>query len=92
MIKSWNHKGLEKFFRTGSKAGIIAVHAERLREQLFLLNTVTSAEQMNFPGYRLHKLIGDRDCFWSITVSGNWRITFKFEGTDAFIVGYEDYH
>ena len=92
MIKSFKHKGLEKFFLTGSKAGIQAVHAKRLQLILGRLNASTSPRDMNLPGLYLHELKGDRQGTWSVRVSGNWRVTFKFDQTDAITVNYEDYH
>ena len=92
MIKSFRHRGLEKFFSTGSKAGIQAQHAKRLKLILGRLHASTSPLDMNLPGLRLHELTGNRKGTWSVTVSGNWRITFQFQGEDAEIVDYEDYH
>ena len=92
MIKGLAHKGLEKFFRTGSKAGIQAQHAARLRLQLAMLDDVDEPGDMNAPGRRLHRLLGDLKGHWSVTVSGNWRLTFRFEGEDAILVDYRDYH
>ena len=92
MIKSFRHKGLEVFFMTGSFKGIQATHAKRLRMQLAALDTATEIEDMNIPGYRLHELKGDRKGVWSMTVSGNWRLTFTFDNGNAEIVNYEDYH
>lgn len=92
MIRSFRHKGLERFFATGSKAGIQPSHVERLRLVLGALDTATQAEDMGLPGLRLHPLSGRRKGTWSIWVSGNWRITFSFSGTDAVFVDYEDYH
>ena len=92
MIRSFKHKGLAKFFETGSKAGIQAQHAERLRLILGRLNAVAKPEDMGLPGLRLHPLKGPRKGTWAVWVSGNWRITFKFVGADAGVVVYEDYH
>jgi len=92
MIKSFKHKGLEKFFTTGSNAGIQAAHAARLEERLQALHTATVIDDMDIPGWRLHPLKGDRNGLWSITVSGNWRIVFAFMDGHAHIVNYEDYH
>jgi toxin HigB-1 len=92
VIKSFKHKGLEKFFLTGSKAGIQAGHANRLRLILARLHASTSPRDMNLPGLYLHELKGDRQGTWSVRVSGNWRITFQFDGPDATVVNYEDYH
>ena len=92
VIRSFAHKGLEKFFRTGSKAGIQAQHAARLRLQLGMLDDVGAPEDMNAPGWRLHPLKGNLAGYWSVTVNGNWRLTFSFEGEDAILVDYQDYH
>ncbi len=93
MIKSFQHKGLEQFFRTGSKAGIQPHHATKLNIQLTALNAAESAEDLRAPGaWRLHQLTGELAGFWSITVNGNWRVIFKFDGNDAELVDYLDYH
>ena len=92
MIRSFKHKGLGRFFETGSKAGIQAQHAERLRLILAQRNAATAPADMGLPGLRLHPLLGHRRGTWSVWVSGNWRITFKFVGKDADAVDYEDYH
>jgi len=92
MIKSFKHKGLEKFFLRGVKSGIQVKHADRIRLILGRLHASTSAEDMNLPGLFLHGLSGKRSKTWSVRVSGNWRITFKFVGKDAEVVNYEDYH
>ncbi|MCB0084543.1 MAG: type II toxin-antitoxin system RelE/ParE family toxin [Caldilineaceae bacterium] len=92
MIKSFKHKGLRKFFETGSLAGIQANHANRLRMQLAALDTAQTIDDMDIPGFRLHSLKGERSGIWSITVNGNWRITFEFFEGNAYIVNYEDYH
>ncbi|MCC6603167.1 MAG: type II toxin-antitoxin system RelE/ParE family toxin [Anaerolineae bacterium] len=92
MIKDFKHKGLEKFFLTGSKAGIQAAHASKLRLILGRPNASTSPRDMNLPGLYLHELKGDRQGTWSVKVSGNWRVTFRFDGPDATVVNYEDYH
>jgi len=92
MIVSFKHKGLERFFRQGNTSGIQANHASRLRLILAQLNSATSVRDMNLPGLYLHKLSGGRSDIWSVRVSGNWRVTFRFTGQDAEIVNYEDYH
>lgn len=92
MIKSFKHKGLQKFFESGTKKGIQAKHASKLRMQLTALDTAHVIEDMDIPGYRLHQLVGSRNHLWSITVNGNWRITFEFEAGNVYIVNYEDYH
>jgi proteic killer suppression protein len=92
VIKSFAHKGVEKFFHTGSKAGIQAKHAQKLSLQLALLNAAKQPEDLNAPGWRLHPLRGELSGHWAIMVSGNWRLTFKFEAEDAILVDYQDYH
>jgi proteic killer suppression protein len=83
---------LAKFFETGSKAGVQTQHAERLRLILGRLSAATSPRDMALPGLNLHQLGGDRKGTWAVSVSGNWRMTFKFVGKDAHAVDYEDYH
>lgn len=98
MIKSFRHKGLEVFFETGSKAGIQAKHAARLHVQLTALNAAVDPQDMNAPGWKLHKLSGHNPRgqsvkdHWSISVSGNWRLTFHFEDGDVILTDYQDYH
>jgi proteic killer suppression protein len=92
MIKSFKNKGLETFFSTGNVRGIQTKHAKRLRMQLAALDTAQYIEDIDIPGYRLHQLKGKLKGVWSITVSGNWRITFKFSDGNTYIVNYEDYH
>jgi proteic killer suppression protein len=91
-IRSFRHKGLERFFTTGSKAGIQAKHAERLRLILGRLNVAVEPRDMNLPGLDLHPLKGDRKGRWAVKVSGNWRLTFGFVGKDVEKLDYEDYH
>ena len=92
MIPSVAHKGLEEFLTKGSKAGIRPEHAKRLRLILGLLNAARTLQDLDFPGSRLHPLRGDLEGFWSITVSGNWRIVFRFADGEALDVDYVDYH
>lgn len=92
VIKTWRHKGIKRFFDTGSRAGIQPSHADRLRKQLFALDNARSEKDMNASGWRLHALHGDHEGHWSVQVSGNWRLTFAFEGDDAVLVDYQDYH
>lgn len=92
MIKSFRHAGVEKFFLTGSKAGIQPAHAKKLRIQLGVLNTAKNAACMNVPGWDLHSLKGNLAGHWSVRVNANWRLTFKFEGEDVVLVDYRDYH
>jgi toxin HigB-1 len=92
MIKSFRHDGLARFFKTGSKAGIQPKHAEKLRDQLARLDGATEPEAMNLPGWRWHPLAGALRGHWAVSVSGNWRLTYTFEGEDALLVDYQDYH
>jgi len=92
MIKSFIHKGLEKFYRTASKVGIQAQHSERLRLILAQLNQAKTIQDMDIPFLRLHELKGSKKGIWSVTVQANWRITFRFHDGDVEIVNYEDYH
>jgi len=92
MIKSFRHSGIKKFFTTGSKAGIQPAHAAKLSVQLFQLSRARGASDMNAAGWELHALRGDLKGHWSVKVNGNWRLTFTFEGEDAVLVDYQDYH
>jgi proteic killer suppression protein len=92
MIKSFAHKGLEKFYRTGNLAGIQARHADKLRRILIRLEVAAAPDDLDVPGFRLHQLRGDRKYMWAVTVQANWRVTFRFCGEDVEIVNYEDYH
>jgi len=92
MIKSFKHKGLGIFYNTGSVAGIKPYHKQKLRMRLIAMDTATSIEDINLPGFRLHSLKGDRKGLWAIDVSKNWRITFKFQDGNVHVVDYEDYH
>ncbi len=92
MIVSFRHKGLRRYFESGSKAGIQPVHANRIRMQLVALDTAQTVDDMNIPGFGLHPLKGQALNRWSIWVNGSWRITFEFENGNAMILDYEDYH
>ena len=92
MIKSFKHKGLERFFKTGNQAGIQAIHGKRLRLVLALLNNAVEIDDIDAPALRLHPLKGDLAGFWAVTVQANWRVIFQFENGDAYIVDYVDYH
>lgn len=92
MIKSFRHKGLRKLFETGSAAGVQPNHAKRLRLQLSALDSAQTIDDMEIPGFRLHPLKGELAGRWSITVNGNWRVTFEFREGNAHVLDYEDYH
>ncbi len=87
------NKRLERFYKTGSRKGINPDFAERLKQVLALLDKMTSLDAFDgLPGYRLHPLGGSRRGFWSVRISGNWRVTFRFDGQDVYDVSLEDYH
>lgn len=92
MIKSFRHKGLRRLFETGNTTGVQASHAKRLRMQLAALDTAHTIADMDIPGFRLHMLKGEMHGRWSITVNGNWRVTFEFVDENAYVLDYEDYH
>ena len=92
MIRSFRHKGLERFFITGSKKGILPEHAEKIGRILDRLDASVSPADMNLPGYKLHTLKGQNVGTWAVTVNANWRITFEFNGQDVVVVDYRDYH
>ena len=92
MIKSFKHKGLRRLFERGSTSGVQASHVKRLRMQLTALDTAQTIADMDLPGFRLHQLKGELSGRWSITVSGNWRLTFEFQHGNAYVLDYEDYH
>ena len=92
MIRSFKHKGLQRFFETGSVAGIDPSHRQKIRIRLSALDTATSIEDMDLPGFRLHPLKGSKQGLWAIDVNKNWRITFEFIDGNAHVVNYKDYH
>jgi len=92
VIKDFRHKGLKKFYLTGTRAGIQPSHAPRLARQLARLNSAESPMDMNLPGWNLHPLKGDLAEKWAVNVNGNWRLIFKFENGDALGIDYDDYH
>lgn len=92
MIKSFRHKGLRRFFESGGTAGIQASHIKRLRMQLIALDTAMTIDDTDLPGFRLHPLKGSQQGRWSVTVNGNWRVTFEFVDGNVYVIDYEDYH
>ncbi len=92
MIQAFKHKGLERFFRTGNKAGIQPVHAKRLKLILLRLNHAREPRDMNLPGLKLHQLQGRKAGQYSVWVSGNWRVVFRFKAKHVIDVDYVDYH
>lgn len=92
MIRSFRHRGLERYFTKSERKGIDASHEARIRRILDRLDAATRPDDMNLPGYKFHGLKGDRKGTFAVWVSGNWRITFRFDGGDAIDVNLEDYH
>lgn len=92
MIKSFRHKGLRQFFEKGITSGIRTEQAAKIRLRLAAIDAADIIDDLNRPGYRLHPLKGNKKGIWSVTVTGNWRITFEFKDGNAYIVNYEDYH
>ena len=92
MVESFRHKGLRKLFEQGDVSGVQVSHVKRLRLQLAALDTARSIEDMDIPGFRLHPLKGQMHGRWSVTVNGNWRMTFEFRDGNAYVLDYEDYH
>ena len=92
MIRTFRHKGLERFFTKGERRGIDARQAERIRRMLDRLDAAAIPQDMNLPGYGFHGLKGERRGTFAVAVSGNWRITFRFHEGDAIDVNLEDYH
>jgi toxin HigB-1 len=92
MIKPFKHKGLEKFFHNDDRSRINPNHASKLARILDRLDASIGPQDMNLPGYRLHALSGKEKGTWAVWVTGNWRVTFQFDGADAVSVDYRDYH
>ena len=92
MIKSFRHKGLRRFYESGSTSGIQPAHARKLRLQLAALDSAQRVEDMDIPGYALHPLKGELKGRWAISVNGNWRLTFEFKEGSVYVLDYEDYH
>nr|WP_269822387.1 type II toxin-antitoxin system RelE/ParE family toxin [Aggregatibacter actinomycetemcomitans] len=91
-ILSFKYKGLERFYQTGSTSGIQVAHAAKLSRLLARLDCAKAPNDMNLPGWHLHRLTGKLAGHWSVKVNGNWRLTFKLENNHAEIVDYQDYH
>lgn len=92
MIVGFRHKGLEELYRKGSKRGVRPDHVPKLKRILSLLDVAQTPEDVDLPGYRTHELTGDLAGHWSMRVSGNWRVTFRFAGSDVELIDYQDYH
>ena len=92
MIRNFKHRGLERFYTKGDHRGISAKSEVRIERLLDRLDGVVKADDMNLPGFKFHRLTGNRKDTYSVSVTGNWRITFRFDGEDAIDVDLEDYH
>jgi proteic killer suppression protein len=92
VIVSFNHKGLKQFFESGNASKLTPEHVSKIRLILTRLHAVSSPEEMDVPGYKLHKLTGALKDFWSVKVDKNYRIIFRFVGEDVADVEYIDYH
>lgn len=92
MIISFRHKGLKRFFESGSTSGINPAHAARLGGMLLFLDRAISVDELDLPGWRLHRLRGKYQGHWSLTVSGNWRLVFQFTDAGVEVLDYLDYH
>ena len=92
MIKRFRHRGLKKLYERDDPGGVDSHHVRKLKQQLTALDAAEQPGDMAIPGWNFHPLKGKRKGEWAVRVSGNWRLTFKFDGSDATDVGYEDYH
>ena len=92
MILTFRHKGLKAYFKTGRMTGIQPIHAKRQRELLTALNVASGPQDLSRPSWRLHGLSGDRAGFYAVTVQANWRLAFRFVGSDVELLDYLDYH
>ena len=92
MIRRFRHKGLERLFADGDTSGVQPQFAAKLRRMLILLDRGRDPSALNLPGYRLHQLKGERKGQWAVTVSGNWRLVFEFDGENATNIDLVDYH
>ena len=92
MIRSFKHRGLKRLYERGDRSGIRPDLLETVEDILARLDEADSPQAMNLPGYRLHPLKGELKGLWSVTVRANWRVVFRFQGTDAFDIELIDYH
>jgi proteic killer suppression protein len=92
MIRSIRHKGLRRLYEDDDARGVMAEHAEKLRDILARLDAAQAVEDMDLPGFRLHLLKGELKSVWAVTVRANWRVVFRFADGDALDVDYVDYH
>lgn len=92
MIKTFKHRGIEDFFYDGRRRGINPNHASKLERMLDRLHAAGDVQDMRYPGSGLHKLEPKKENRWAVTVSSNWRVTFRFIDGNAYEVDYVDYH
>lgn len=92
MIGTFRHKGLRLLFEDGDRRKVPSAYVAKIERILARLDVASEPGHMDLPGFRLHPLKGDRAGFWSVAVSGNWRIVFRFEGGNACDVDLLDYH
>ena len=92
MIRRCRHRGLKRLYERDARSGVNAAHVARLERILTLLDVAQRPADIDLPGYRLHPLKGERKGEWSVSVSGNWRVTFRFDEGDVTDLNYEDYH
>lgn len=92
MIQSFRHRGLKRLFEQGNRAGIGPALLVKVEEILAILDAAETLEEIDLPGYRLHRLVGKLRGSYSVRVTGNWRITFRFEQGSAYDVDLADYH
>jgi len=92
MIRSIRHKGLKRLYDDDDPRGVIADHAQKLRDVLVRLDAAAVVADLDLPGFRLHPLKGDLKGFWAVTVRANWRLIFRFAGADVIDVDLVDYH
>ena len=92
MIRSIRHKGLKRLYEEDDARGVMAEHAQKLRDILARLDAAFTAEDLDLPGFRLHRLKGELKGYWAVTVRANWRVIFQLEEGDVLGVDYVDYH
>ena len=92
MINSFRHKGLKLLFERGDRRKVQAAHADKLERILARLEESGDVSHMALPGFSLHSLKGELAGFWSVSVSGNWRVIFRFDNGNALDVDLVDYH
>ncbi len=92
MIQSFRHRGLKRLYEKDQRRGLRADHVDRIARILARLDEADAPGRMDLPGFKLHSLKGNLEGFWAVSVSGNWRIVFRFEGGHAYDVDLTDHH